>query len=763
MLKNVVLIALVLFTATYAAAQDHFIRVIKAGDAYKFEIPDHTLGAAVLFGSRIVGISSPAAKVYAAGQMRRPPVMIQFTKRDKLIVIERLNNFVDVDQDDPIFESLTKNMQVGGVYYFNIEGRNDADDASIIDVTSFFSDRISLVWPLPDNVRKGRLDSKLSELLFMKEMDDRVNIRSHYEFIDDLEAFSITVQYFLLSLPKEPLMGRFNDERIGFQSHNRKAYSSGKQIMTNRYITRWRIEPASKDLEKHAAGEIVEPQNPIVLYIEPYFPPEWIPYIKQGVEVWNVAFEKIGFNNVLIAKEFPADDPDFDPYDIKTNVIRYIPLDEANAAGEIWTDPRSGEIISGEVLWWNDVVNLLKMWRFTQTAAVDPRAKALEYDGDMMGEMIRYAMTHEVGHVLGLQHNLRSSYAYPVDSLRSATFSQQYGTAASIMDYARYNHVAQPGDYEKGMKLTPPDLGPFDLLSVEYGYSYIHNVEKPEDELPALSAIFKARSGDPMYLFAPFTVSPVSPDPAALSGSLGDDGVQSALLGIKNTRIILDSLTQWTIKAGGSISDLRTRYDALSRQYFRFVSMPVSYIGGLYGYYDPLGNDSPRFLPVDKDKQKEALAFVINALSNSARYLDQAQFSSLIGSQTDQVLTRQSEIMESLLGNFVLPRLLRNASFSTNAYTLEEYLSDLDRSVWTTFSPNSIYDKSLQIQYLQTLKKLSLKPRDGDSFASASQAVIAEAAFSQLIHTKKSLESIKHNSPQSKVHQRFLLNIIDEL
>ncbi len=763
MLKKLTLFASLLFFTTIIYAQESFIKVVKKGSAYKFEIPDSLLGESILFGSRVVDISSPSAKVYSAGQMRRPPVLIRFSKRDKLIVIEEVNTFVDVNNNDPIYDPLSANMRVGGVNYFDIESRNETNDASVIDVTKYFSEEVQLAWPLPDNVKKGRLDSKLSKLLYINEFNDRVNIRSYYEFLGGKETFTITVQYFLLRLPKEILNTRFSDSRVGYLSFNRRAYSSGKGIVSNKYITRWRIEPKPEDILRHKQGELVEPANPIIMYIEPYFPKDWIPYIKQGVEDWNSAFEKIGFKNVMQAREFPKNDPNFDPYDIKTNVIRYLPLDEANAAGQVWSDPRSGEIINGEVLWWNNVVDLFSMWRFTQTAAVDPKARAIEYDNEMMGEMVRYAIAHEVGHVLGLQHNMRSSYAYPSDSLRSASFTQIYGTTASIMDYARNNHIARPGDMDKGVKMTPPVLGPFDYLSIEFGYKYIHDVKTPEQELPVLDSIFKSKGNDPMYQFAPFIATPISPDPSAQSESLGDNVIVSSRNGILNTQIILDSLIDWTLAYSGSQTILERRYEALSKQYFRYITLSISYIGGKYTYQGPFEDGFIRHVPINKEKQKEALQNVIFWLREAPEHLDNHKFSTIMGSVTDNVLKRQSEIMESLVsGGFVTPRVLQNSSFYGEVYTLEEYLKDLDQFVWDSFCTSSIYDKNIQITYIQSLKNLSQIPQRGDSMMLGSSAIIADAAYSQVINTKKSIKRMMKGDKKSKEHYKFLLEILEK-
>lgn len=760
MIKKIALLAVFLI-GVYTADAQEFIDVIQTGKRYKFVIPDSLLGRDILFGSRIVDLSSPSAKVYAAGQMRRPPVVIRFSKRDKFIVIEQINNFVDVDEDNPIYEALERNMKVGGVDLFEIESTAPSTNCSVIDVTNYFSQEVQLAWPLPDNVKKGRLESRLSGIQFIRQYDDHLNIRSYYEFLGGKETFTITVQYFMLLLSKDVMLARFNDDRVGFQPYNRKSYSSGNSIKTNNYISRWRLEPKTVDVAKHLNGEMVEPQEAISVYIEPYFPKDWIPYIKLGVEDWNDAFEKIGFKNVIIAKEFPINDSLFDPYDIKTNVIRYIPLEEANAAGQIWCDPRSGEIINGEVLWWNNVVNLLNMWRFTQTAAVDPRARALKYDHEVTGEMIRYAIAHEVGHMLGLQHNMRSSYAYPPDSLRSATFTAKYGTTASIMDYARYNHIAQPGDFESGVKMTPPVLGPYDYLSIEYGYKYIHGAKSPDQELKSLDSLFASKGSDPMYLFAPFITAAISPDPSAQPESLGNDILVSSFNGIMNTRIILDSLINWTLTAGGSEKDIKNRYEALSKQYYRYISLSMSYLGGIYTLQGPAVEGSPKYTPVTALKQREALKFIIEQIKEAPKYLDKYDLALIVGSLTDDLLKKESELISSLLNNFILPRILSSSSFSTTSYSLREYLKDLDNLIWQLLGGDSLYERNIQITYLQMLKNISRVSTKGEEPVTGSAAVIKDAVYSQTIKTAAKIKKLAKSSKARREHYDFLLEIID--
>lgn len=762
MLKKTILISfLVLAPFFLKGQQDSFIKVVKSSDKYTFEIPDSLLGKDILFGSRVVDISSPKAKVYSAGQMRTPPVVIRFKKEGKYMLIQELTQFSEVDATNPIYEALKRNEIVGSSMIFDIEKRNESDNASIVDVTKYFSEEVQLAWPLPDNVKKGRLESKLSKILFMREYNDHVNIRSYYEFNGGRETLALTVQYFLLRLSDYPLMTRLNDDRIGYQPVSKKHYASGKGIETKSYISRWKIEPAKQDIEAHASGKLVKPLHPIVVYIEPYFPSEWIPFIKSGIEDWNKAFEKIGFRDVLTAKEFP-NDPDFDPYDIKTNVVRYFPLNEANAAGQIWTDPRSGEIINGEVLWWNDVVNLVNMWRFTQTAAADPRARALDFDPEVAGEIIRYSIAHEVGHMLGLQHNMRGSYAYPVDSLRSPTFTQTYGTTASVMDYARFNHVAEPGDLERGVKMTPPHLGPFDFLSIEYGYKYIHGAETPEDEKQMLDSLFASKGNNPFYLFSPFITSPISPDPSSQPESLGNDIIASSQSGINNTRIILDSLVDWTIQEGGGLDVIESRYQALNKQYCRYITLPISYIGGVYNYQGPLHFVTDKYVPVSLNKQKEALEFVVRHLHEYPLYMERDDINQILGFQKELILKSQGETLSSLMAHYLLPRIVNGSEDKQAGKNLERYFEDLDKLIWKMTREGSLYDKNMQISYLQTLKSVSAVSSQKNDPKFGIELIIKEAAFAQLEKTRRNLKRASKRERANRPNYNFLLNIIEK-
>ncbi len=732
--------------------------------SYYFEIPDSLLQRDMLIGSRVISISNNSK--ISAGQRRSNPILIYFSKKDKYLMMYQPTGNQSAPSSDPIAVSLARNNVVPVVITFDIVARNGANDASVIDVTKLFSTEFDLVFPAGVG-GSGKIDTKISQILEIKSFPKNVEVKSFYNYSGGKEPFSISIDYSFLLLPKEPYRVRLGDERINYSSENNRVFESEKPSYTQKYIDRWRIEPRPEDLERYKNGEKVIPQKQIVVYVDTIMPEKWRKYVKKGIETWNVAFEQIGFKNVIKAVDYPRD-KNFDPEDSRYNCFHYITSTDANASGPQWIDPRSGEIIQADILWWHDVIDLLQTWRFVQTAAADPDARKKVLDDAVMGDAICYAIAHEMGHVLGLQHNMRGSYAYSTDSLRSPSFTQKYGNTASIMDYARNNYVAQPGDKEKGVRLIPPTLGPYDYFSIKWGYQPIYDAKEPQDEHAQLNKWFVEKGNDPIYFFGKTTASPIVPDPAAQSDALGNDLIKSANYGISNLKYITKNLISWTMEKGDDYQLLQKRYDGITKLYNRLVTLTLSYLGGVYDYAGVYGQNDGNNIPVDKMKQKETVHFVVNELVSSPQWLNPYDITKYLGPKTEEIMKKQADIISDLLGNFILMRLLDNEPlYKMNPYTVEEYLKDLDNEIWTATGKGSLtsYTKNIQIAYVDKLVSL-VKPlmdtSDKSKEKSLGETLLPSFASAQLSKTKARITALSGANPQNAGHYKLLLKMIEK-
>jgi len=746
-----------------AKASKGMFTVYKKAASYYFEIPDSLLGRDMLIASRVVNISDNSK--ISAGQRRSNPILISFSRRDKLLFMHQPTGSSEADSNDPIAISLAKNNVLPVVMTFDIAARNASNDASVIDVTKLFSAEVDLVFPAGIG-NTGRLDTKASEIVEMKAFPKNVEVKSFYSYNGGREPFCVTIGYSFVLLSKEPYRVRLSDERIGYSAENRRIFETGKAYSSVKYINRWRIEPRQVDLATYKRGGLVVPQKQILFYVDTVMPAKWRKYVHEAIETWNLAFEKIGFKNVIKSMDFPRD-VNFDPNDVRNNCFRYVTSTDANAQGPQWIDPRSGEIIQGDILWWHNVIELLQTWRFVQTAAVDPEARAKVLSDEIMGDAIRYAVAHEMGHVLGLQHNMRGSFAMPTDSLRSATFTKSFGTTASIMDYSRNNWVAQPGDKEKGVSLTPPRLGVHDYFSIKWGYQPIFEAAMPENEASVLNNWLQENGNDPMYIYSGTAVSAVVPDPAAQSDALGNDLIKSAQLGIANIKRTVENLIPWTMTKGDNLDLLQKRWDGLTKHYYRITNLSLSYLGGVYQFKGVYGQYPANLVPVESAKQKEAIGFIVKEMSN-CNWLNNMEICRWLGSETDAIHAWQSGVIGNLLGNFILSRIASNeALYAQNPYTLSDYFKDLDLQIWTATTLGTLSDNNrhLQIAYIDRLGALvqPLFTSSGKLDArQANETVWASVASSQLAAARVRVVQLLSVQPQNKGHYMLLLNMIDK-
>ena len=716
---------------------DGLFRVRHIEDKYYFEVPDSMLGRYILCVTRFTAVPQNFGQ-FAGEEITHST--IYFEKRDtSQIMIRQYVLSHLADNGDNISRTLEQSTVDPIVQAFKVIGQNEEKDASLIEVTSLFNS---------DNNLMSFSNTDKTTLKVGGLMKDRTFIDTIKVFPTNIEVATtrtygssparseasrtgtITMAFntSMVLLPKEPMRKRLWDDRVGYFVNNFVRFSDDQHKTEHEsIISRYRLVPKNK--KKYLRGELTEPEKQIVYYIDPATPKKWIPYLIQGINDWNVAFEAAGFKNAITAKVLPEDDPNVSLEDARYSVLRYLPSETENAYGPRIVDPRSGEIIEAHICWFHNVMNLLTKWYMVQCGAIDKRAQTMHFDDKLMGELIRFVSSHEVGHSLGLRHNMGASFATPVEKLRDKAWVEKNGHTASIMDYARFNYVAQPEDNISPKGLFPR-INDYDKWAIKWGYQWRPEFkDEYEEKEKLMTETTNILKGNPRLWFGG---EGRNEDPRAQTEDLSDNNVKASEYGIKNLKRVMQHLPQWTKEENDQYDDLVEMYKAVTDQFNRYMNHVAKNIGGRY--INNMPGMEP-YAPVPAARQREALQYLGRNIFEAPEWLYPTNILSKSGADAG---TTQQQQQTNLLTRLMTPLMLSN--ISTSDYAVNQYLDDLFAQVWTAPKSSSSFQqkarRQLQRSYVQNLNSL-LNPSEADLKGAMSRNYNSDAMLYVLQNLQK--------------------------
>jgi hypothetical protein len=775
-------------------------------DKYFFEIADSVLGRDILVVNRIskAGAEVREASGYAGDQIGSSVIRFEKGPNNRIFMRKISYRTYGPDSTTAMYQSLRNSNIQAIAAAFNIAAFSTDKKASVIDMSTFInSDNEIFNFSSPAAKTRFRLGSQQSDRSYILgirsfPMNVEISTVKTYSLSAAPSPFgssspsagggassgSATVELntSMVILPKVPMKSRYFDPRVGYFAVGYTDFDLNPQgVKEIEIVKRWNLAPKPADMARYKRGELVEPIKPIVFYIDPATPKKWVPYLKAGVDDWKKAFEKAGFKNAIMAKEAPTaqQDSTWSLDDATHSAIVYKPSEISNASGPSIADPRSGEIMESHINWYHNVMKLVHDWYMIQTAAVDPRARKMEFSDELMGDLIRFVSSHEVGHTLGLRHNYGSSSTVPVEKLRDKSFVESNGHTPSIMDYARFNYVAQPGDNISSKGLYPR-IGDYDLWAIEWGYRLLPDAKTARAEVPVLNKLTSEKLKNNRLWFGTET----NPDdPRSQSEDLGDNAMLASTYGIKNLKVILKKFPEWTRTPNESYDDLKGMYGQLTSQFNRYMGHVSKNIGGIMETPKTVEQTGPVYQRTTAAVQKEAMTFLSDQLFTTPTWMIDQQILDNTGDDPLEIINKvQTPTLGRLLSVTTLTKLISaEAADGASAYKITDFFGDMDNAVFSELKANKeidVYRRNLQKAYVQKLITLinptpasssssmmtQRPPTAGPSNAlSAAQSDVISVVRAQL---KALNSSIKTATPQtsglSKYHLEDLSDRIED-
>lgn len=764
--------------------------VHKVEDKWFFEIPNSILGNEIMVVNRFSKVPS-GANVYGGEIISQQT--IKFEKGpDKNVFIRYIAEINVADSTSKIYKAVQNSSLNPLVGAFPIQAYGKDSATSVIDVTDFLKGDNQLT-SVSSNRKKSlglsNIASDRSYVADVKAFPINVEIKTvktfnanpptPMPFFGGSNAFDVAnatgvatleLNSSFLLLPKVPMAKRLFDPRVGYFADDYTVYSDDQQKVDNQvFAVRWRLEPKDIDRARWEKGELVEPKKQIVYYIDPATPKQWRPYLIAGINDWQKAFEKAGFKNAIVGKEWPENDTTMSMEDARYSVIRYFASPTENAYGPNVHDPRSGEILESHVGWYHNVMKLVHDWYMVQASAIDPKARKMKFDDELMGQLIRFVSSHEIGHTLGLRHNMGSSSRTPVELLRNKKWVEEHGHTASIMDYARFNYVAQPEDNvsEKGIF---PRIGDYDDWAIRWGYSYTGGKTPKEDHLINNKWIVEALSKNPRLWFGG---EGRNGDPRAQTEDLGDDNMKASAYGIKNLQREMLQLPEWTKEDGDVYQNLSDLYTQVLGQFTRYMGHVLTNVGGIEETFKSVEQPGAVYAPTAKDKQHRAVLFLNEQIFATPEWLLNKDILAKINNpgRDNNVKTLQVNVLNALLSNDRVAKIINSNAFygADTLYTPNDLFADVHSGVWGELSSGSAvsdYRRNLQEAYVNRLINI-LKPADNASAAlpfqlgGSTPSDLKALARKELKSLRVSLKQATSPDEKTKDHYANLADVID--